>query len=83
MWQKCPVCNGSGKTYNTTLSSTYSICTTCNGTKIISEITGLPPNIPVVNNLTPITEKVNIYRQDRSDDPYYIDKKVMYGSFKR
>ena len=39
MWQKCPICNGTGNDprFNST-------CSTCNGTKIISELTGLPPS---------------------------------------
>ena len=44
MWQKCPICNGTGRTHNTLSSSSFDICSTCNGTKIISELTGLPPN---------------------------------------
>lgn len=44
MWQKCPICNGSGRTHNTLTSSSFDICSTCNGTKIISELNGLPPN---------------------------------------
>lgn len=44
MWQKCPICNGTGRTHNTISSSSFDICSTCNGTKIISELNGLPPN---------------------------------------
>ena len=44
MWQKCPICNGTGKTSNTLSSSSFDICSTCNGSKIISELNGLPPN---------------------------------------
>ncbi len=44
MWQKCPICNGTGRTHNTLSSSIFDICSTCNGTKIISELNGLPPN---------------------------------------
>lgn len=44
MWQKCPVCNGSGNTYNTLSSSSFSVCSVCKGSKIISELNGLPPN---------------------------------------
>ena len=35
-WQKCPICDGYG-TYS------ISICPTCKGERIISELTGLPP----------------------------------------
>ncbi len=41
-FQKCPICNGTG-----VLNSQYSVnsvCSTCNGAKIISELTGLPPH---------------------------------------
>ena len=44
MWQKCPICKGTGKeeVYNSSIMNT--ICKTCNGCKIINELTGLPPN---------------------------------------
>jgi RecJ-like exonuclease len=41
MWQKCPLCNGSG-VYGAACSIMPS-CPTCRGQRIISEITGLPP----------------------------------------
>ncbi len=44
MWQKCPICNGTGRTHNTLSSLSFEICSTCNGKKIISELNGLPPN---------------------------------------
>ncbi len=44
MWQKCPICDGTGRTYNTVSSSSFEVCSVCNGTKIISELYGLPPN---------------------------------------
>lgn len=38
MWQTCPICKGSG------CMGYHGIkCDTCNGTKIISELTGKPP----------------------------------------
>lgn len=39
-WQKCPICYGTG--YGGLKSSV--ICPTCNGQRIIHEVTGLPPN---------------------------------------
>jgi len=45
MWQKCPICQGSGIS---PIAGTYTnvpICPTCNGARIISEINGLPPPI--------------------------------------
>lgn len=43
MWQKCPICNGTGKEFQV-IKTNLKNCTTCNGTKIISELNGLPPN---------------------------------------
>lgn len=40
MYQKCPICEGKG-----THEEKY--CSTCNGAKIISSLTGLPPFSPV------------------------------------
>mgnify|MGYP000045817884 CR=1 FL=1 len=45
MWQKCPICNGTGKVLTQPLKiNRPSICPTCNGHNIINELTGLPPN---------------------------------------
>lgn len=44
MWQKCPICNGTGKIpQDGFISASYQTCTVCNGFKIINELTGLPP----------------------------------------
>jgi len=43
-FQKCPVCNGTGKQINTLNSSTYVQCRVCRGHGIIDELTGNPPN---------------------------------------
>jgi DnaJ-class molecular chaperone len=48
-YQKCPVCNGTGKIentfvgYTTSSTPTHETCHVCNGAGIISEFTGLPP----------------------------------------
>lgn len=42
-WQKCPLCNGSGLGLNEGLYTAIPICSVCQGQKIISEVTGLPP----------------------------------------
>lgn len=39
MWQKCPICNGTGKDH----LSNNEYCPICNGKRIINELTGLPP----------------------------------------
>lgn len=47
MWQKCPICNGTGVddtiNYSRNVMNTNYPCQTCNGRKIISELTGRPP----------------------------------------
>lgn len=39
MYQKCPICNGTGIAM--TIQSSNSVCPTCQGKRIISELTGL------------------------------------------
>jgi DnaJ-class molecular chaperone len=48
MYQKCPICNGTGR------DADYKYCTVCNGFKIIDEITGLPPVKPGVKKFESI-----------------------------
>lgn len=51
MWQKCPVCDGTGITQNyVTTAIISSQCTVCRGQKIIYELTGLPPSFPERDN---------------------------------
>jgi len=47
MWQKCPICNGSGFVhpyYETTNGLHTNVCPTCNGDRIISSLNGKPPS---------------------------------------
>jgi len=57
MWQKCPVCGGTGSapTPLSTISSV--VCSTCNGTKIISKWTGLPPDFKLNELARMLAEK--------------------------
>lgn len=41
MWQKCPICNGTGEI--TLQDGNKKTCDTCNGTKMISTVNGKPP----------------------------------------
>lgn len=41
MWQKCPICEGTGIIHG--IEGTKKICQTCKSYGIINEITGLPP----------------------------------------
>jgi hypothetical protein len=52
MWQKCPVCNGTGKNKGALEGGIYnSNCPTCNGHRIISELTGKPPAYEIKTNV--------------------------------
>lgn len=44
MWQKCPICDGTGSNATVTAGNYTVTCKTCNGKGIISELTGLPPS---------------------------------------
>jgi len=45
-YQVCPLCGGTGVEHVTGISNTTgTICTVCNGKKIIDELTGLPPGL--------------------------------------
>lgn len=42
MWQRCPICEGSGFEYQPA-SGVNKPCSVCGGMKIISDINGKPP----------------------------------------
>lgn len=56
-FQKCPICNGTGndpwigEIPLSICSYTKYLCPTCKGTRIISELTGLPPVVEEKHNL--------------------------------
>ena len=54
MYQKCPICNGSGKSSSMEVNTPANNCHVCNGKGIISQITGLPPQdgITLTTNAT-------------------------------
>lgn len=54
MYQKCPVCNGTGVAMN--VRGNTIACSVCQGKKIISQLNGLPPNSKDVNSNTTHTE---------------------------
>ena len=43
MWQKCPICLGTGVDNNIIIFNKEIKCTACDGKKIINTITGNPP----------------------------------------
>lgn len=44
VWQSCPHCRGTGIEQYGTFNTSLPKCTVCNGKKIISMLTGLPPS---------------------------------------
>lgn len=50
MWQQCPNCKGTGVDNNTLEFNKINVCSICEGKKIISELTGLPPMSKILQN---------------------------------
>jgi len=78
MWQKCPVCDGSGY-----LSYSYheTTCSTCKGARIISEINGMPPagQIPeIVTTTGDMVINTGEYRGSLTDEEkqFLFDSKI-------
>jgi DNA-directed RNA polymerase subunit RPC12/RpoP len=44
MWQKCPICDGTGIKLEPYIQTEVIKCPTCNGKRILNERTGLPPD---------------------------------------
>lgn len=80
-WQLCPKCNGTGRMQQqyATVTSSFTNCDVCNGAKIISSLTGLPPNhtkivikepLPVINDF----EGDILEKRDKTIHEYLLDK---------
>ena len=69
MWQKCPICEGKGfiedTNYNSGKCTLTSTCPTCEGHRIISKISGLPPES---NNNKSAVESVNEQLEKDKED---------------
>lgn len=67
-WQKCPICNGEGQLNNNGISSAvFRVCPTCHGSRIINELTGLPPIHPTphpLQEINEITRKKKLHEMD-------------------
>ena len=70
MWQKCPICNGIGSLQNFESSSNFIQCRTCNGSGIISEISGLPPARTTSSTITVISPISLKNLENLSDDKF-------------
>lgn len=68
MWQKCPICNGTGKQENFDTTSNFSHCKTCSGKGIISELTGLPPDY---SNISTVKDSGDFRDNVESQKDYY------------
>ena len=74
MWQKCPICNGTGKTGEKL--GYYSIkpnCSVCQGTKIISEVSGFPPTFVPAEDFTSNVnvskeQEIEFYKRELEDE---------------
>lgn len=66
-YQKCPICNGTKldpneRTFNTVAAK----CTTCNGTGIIDEFTGIPPGYGIHTSADYIEKSINVINLDEN-----------------
>lgn len=66
MWQKCPICNGTGSAPIT--QSSNGTCTVCQGKKIISEVNGLPPTSVVASPNRHIGTDFRDYPMESQDE---------------
>ena len=68
-FQKCPICDGSGNDpFIVTGSMSYYPCPTCKVTRIISQLTGMPPVIEEKHNLfEPLESSTQTTTQDGSN----------------
>ena len=58
MWQKCPICNGSGNIPQSGMTG-FTKCNVCCGHGIINELTGLPPSgVRVISNISATTTEL-------------------------
>lgn len=65
MYQKCPICNGSGLA--PTLTSSNSTCPCCHGSRIIDEVTGLPPYVGVRTNSNTTSQIVGLNKIEKEN----------------
>jgi DnaJ-class molecular chaperone len=71
MYQKCPICQGSGKGLPLLGDKSEPICPTCHGERIIDEITGIPPS---KNQPIRVCEHYFVKRTGTTDSSEYCVK---------
>ena len=64
-YQKCPVCEGSGEVNNPWIPCSSMVCSTCQGARIIDEVTGLPPEAQIPKTVTTTGEKYIIKNSEQ------------------
>jgi hypothetical protein len=64
-FQKCPHCNGTGVEPSNVSFDQTSTCTVCKGSKIISQLTGLPPNRGIDKSNS--SDLIDIQKIDEND----------------
>lgn len=58
-FQKCPACDGSGNVYDYFSMGTSAVCPTCQGARIIDEVTGLPPEGQIPKTITTTGDSIS------------------------
>ena len=72
MWQKCPICLGTGIDKSNVTFNKKNKCPTCDGKKVINTITGNPPNINENG-----TTHSDVYSKNISEDRINFTKKYV------
>lgn len=75
-FQKCPICEGSGRTHDAQVEGVpenFFECPTCRGMRIVSSLTGLPPEKAIPEVSYEKTEKDLV-----PDAPEYTEEEIRY-----
>ena len=76
MFQKCPICKGEGNINQG--NDVYAICPTCNGTRILSQLTGLPPNRTIEPDVSmPVEGRISLNHKESLEDITRMQKSII------
>lgn len=67
MWQKCPVCSGTGSSFSPGFQQS-GLCNTCHGHGIISELNGAPPTWAKVQTTTGVNIFPKISEEQKREE---------------